>query len=46
MQVAATHESFIYTPCMDDLLPAHNTNSKHDESALCPLSSIINHVMR
>jgi hypothetical protein len=28
-QVAATHESFIYTPCMDDLLPPNNTNSKY-----------------
>jgi hypothetical protein len=24
-QVEATHESFIYTACMDDLLPAHHT---------------------
>jgi hypothetical protein len=46
MQVAATYESFIYTPCMDDLLPAHNTNSKDDESTRCPLSSIITYGMR
>jgi hypothetical protein len=46
MQVAATHESFIYTPCMDDLLPAHNMNSKDGESTRFPLSSIITHGMR
>ncbi|CAL5077131.1 unnamed protein product [Urochloa decumbens] len=26
IMVAATHESFIYTPCMDDLLPDHKSN--------------------
>ncbi|RLN36023.1 hypothetical protein C2845_PM03G18660 [Panicum miliaceum] len=31
-QVAATHESFIYTPCMDDLLPDQNRNTTHDYS--------------
>lgn len=36
IQVAATHESFIYTPCMDDLLPAHSKNSKDGESTRSP----------
>ncbi|CAL5077132.1 unnamed protein product [Urochloa decumbens] len=29
IQVAATHESFIYTPCMEDLLPNHERNTTH-----------------
>ncbi|CAO1939861.1 unnamed protein product [Urochloa humidicola] len=29
--VAETHESFIYTPCMDDLLPYHKNNTTHDD---------------
>ncbi|KAF8731330.1 hypothetical protein HU200_016385 [Digitaria exilis] len=29
--VAATHESFIYTPCMDDLLPDKKRNTRHGE---------------
>ncbi|CAL5091755.1 unnamed protein product [Urochloa decumbens] len=30
IMVAATHESFIYTPCTDDLLPDHKRNKIHD----------------
>ncbi|TVU02714.1 hypothetical protein EJB05_51784 [Eragrostis curvula] len=30
IQVAATHDSFVYTPCMDDLLPHHKQDTTHD----------------
>ncbi|TVT98532.1 hypothetical protein EJB05_56144, partial [Eragrostis curvula] len=31
--VAATHESFVYTPCMDDLLPHHKLlDTTHDDA--------------
>ncbi|KAF8731331.1 hypothetical protein HU200_016386 [Digitaria exilis] len=29
--VAAMHESFIYTPCMDDLLPEQKRNTRHGQ---------------
>ena len=44
-QVAATHESFIYTPCMDDLLPDQKRNTTHGELTCCLFSCIVTHGM-
>ena len=45
IQVAATQESFIYTPCMDDLLPDQKRNTTHGELTCCLFSCIVTHGM-
>jgi hypothetical protein len=45
VHVAATHESFIYTPCMDDLLPDQKRNTAHGELTCRLFSCIVTHGM-